>query len=66
MALKLSRLHEVCRKVGLGRSTVYKLVAAGEFPAPVHPTPRTTAWIDEEVEHWLDQRIKVSRQRAAA
>ena len=66
MAAKLSRLPEVCQRVGLAKSTLYKLVAAGEFPPPIHPTTRTTAWVDHKVDAWLDQRIKASRQGVAA
>lgn len=66
MASQFLRVDDVCQQVGLAKSTVYKLVADGEFPPPIHPTPRTSAWISEEVNGWQAQRIAASRQKAAA
>ena len=40
----LLRLPNVMRLTGLARSTIYKLIAAGEFPAPRKLTRRAVAW----------------------
>jgi len=37
---------------GLGRSTIYRLVASGEFPRPVHLGPRAIAWRWSDLERW--------------
>lgn len=66
MVQNFIRLPEVCRRVGLKKSTLYKLMADGDFPLPVKPTPRTSAWIDEEVDGWQEERIAASRQGEAA
>ncbi len=50
------RIKDVCGKTGLSRSAIYSLVAADKFPAPRRLTPRTTAWVAEEVEHWATTR----------
>lgn len=39
-----ARLPTVMQATGLGRSTIYRLVASGSFPAPVHLGPRAVAW----------------------
>jgi prophage regulatory protein len=40
----LARLPVVLRVTGLGRSTIYRWIAAGSFPAPVRLGTRAVAW----------------------
>tara|TARA_R110000868_G_scaffold315278_2_gene576172 strand:+ start:378 stop:560 length:183 start_codon:yes stop_codon:yes gene_type:complete len=55
--MRLIRLKEVMYCSGLARSTVYKYVAAGTFPKPVPLGGRAVAWVQGEVEAWIDSRI---------
>ena len=49
----LVRLPMVIQATGLGRSTIYRLVAAsGAFPRPVHLGPRAIAWRWSDFEQW--------------
>lgn len=52
------RLPEVCSLTGLSRSTLYRLAAAGEFPAPVKITARTSGWPESTVAAWMAGRIQ--------
>ncbi len=54
--VRLLRLPDVLRRVGLSRSTVYALAADGRFPAPVRLSPRTSAWRSDDVQAWIDSR----------
>jgi prophage regulatory protein len=45
-------LPTVMQATGLGRSTIYRLVATGEFPRPVHLGPRAIAWRWSDLEQW--------------
>lgn len=57
------RLPAIMAITGLSRSTIYRLVAAGQFPPPIHPLgPRTSMWLGSEVEGWLRDRIAESRR----
>jgi prophage regulatory protein len=47
-----ARLPAVIHATGLGRSTIYRLVASGEFPRPVHLGPRAIAWRWSDLEQW--------------
>lgn len=58
---RLARLHEVMKATGLSRSTLYKLMAAGEFPASIKLGPRAMAWRLIEVHSWIDQRAADNR-----
>jgi prophage regulatory protein len=47
-----ARLPTVMQATGLGRSTIYRLVASGAFPQPVHLGPRAIAWRRSDLERW--------------
>lgn len=54
----LFRLPQVCALTGLSRSSIYVLVAKGEFPAPVRITKRAIAWPSASVEAWIRQKTE--------
>lgn len=54
----LLRRQQVEALTGLARSTIYKLVADGDFPAPIKLTSRSVAWPSDAVSAWIDARIK--------
>ena len=57
---RLLRLPEVSRLIGLGRSSIYRLVHRRMFPAPKKLGTRSVAWLQSDVESWIDARDKVS------
>ena len=54
------RLPEVMRLTGLGRSTIYRLLAAGQFPSPVQLSVRAVGWRRSAVDNWTAERPQVS------
>jgi prophage regulatory protein len=52
----LLRLPAVMRLTGLGRSTIYRLVAEQRFPGPVRLTTRAVAWRRADLDLWTDTR----------
>lgn len=58
------RMGEVCRRTGLSKSQIYRLVGEVEFPKPIKLSARAMAFVEAEVERWLQQRIAESRQVA--
>jgi prophage regulatory protein len=54
------RLPEVMRLTGLGRSTIYRRLAARQFPAPVQLLVRAVGWRRADVDHWTAERPQVS------
>ena len=56
-APRLLRLPDVLARVGLRRSRLYDLIAAGRFPKPVKLSERAVAWRDDEIDEWVRQRI---------
>ncbi|CAK2300417.1 AlpA family transcriptional regulator [Vibrio crassostreae] len=61
--MKFLRLKDVMEKTGLSRSAIYSQIKEGEFPTSVPIGSRTVAWIDSDVEKWLEWRVLV-RNRA--
>lgn len=52
---RLYRIREVKEMTGLGQSTIYRRIAAGDFPAPVSISPRLVAWRQEDLDAWKNQ-----------
>lgn len=48
------KLDEVKRRVGLGKSMIYRLIAEGKFPPPYKLSPFASRWSDHEVARWID------------
>ena len=44
---------EVERRTGLRRSSVYRLMRAGRFPAPLKVGPASVRWPASEIEAWI-------------
>jgi len=57
----LIKLNEVKTLTTLSRSTIYKKVAEGTFPAPIKLGDRAVAWLETEIVNWIDQRIESHR-----
>ena len=61
-AKTLWRLHTVMARTGLPRSTIYHLMTQDEFPQNIHLGQRSVAWIAEEIEKFIQDRIDDSRR----
>ena len=59
---------EVETRCGIARTTVYRLMRAGQFPEPIRVGPRAVRWPESEVEAWLAGRPRATGDgpRAAA
>jgi prophage regulatory protein len=57
---RILRASEVCRRAGFGKSTLYTMLNAGEFPAGVRVTKRNVGWRESEVEAWIKSRPAAS------
>jgi prophage regulatory protein len=46
---KFNRLNAVKLKVGLSRSSIYLMMAAGTFPKSISLGERSVAWLDSDI-----------------
>lgn len=51
---RLMRLEEVLHTTGLGRNTVYRRMREGTFPKQVKLGPKSVAWRQSDIAHWID------------
>ena len=51
-----ARLPAVIQVTGLGRSTIYRMVASGAFPAPFQVGLRAVAWRWADLDRWSESR----------
>lgn len=55
-ALVFLQMHAVMKITGLGRSTIYRLIASKQFPSPVRLTSHAVAWRSTDIEAWSETR----------
>ena len=55
---RILRLPEVLQKVGLSRSSIYRMINNEEFPAPLRISPNAIGWFESDVNEWINSRFK--------
>ncbi|CUH64651.1 putative transcriptional regulator [Thalassovita autumnalis] len=57
MTMKFLRLPEVKSRTGFSRSSIYLFVQNGTFPRPVRIGGRAVAWLETEIDAWIEERL---------
>lgn len=64
MPEQILRRPEVCRRLGVARSTLYELQKRGEFPPPIELSPNCRGWREATVDKYIrDREKRVARAR---
>jgi len=50
---RLVRLKTILARTGLSRSTIYRKIAEGTFPAPLKISTHGTGWHESEINRWI-------------
>ena len=62
MTQKLLRLRDVQTITGLSRTSLYRLIQLKDFPPPIQLTgARAVAWLQSDIDGWIEARIASSR-----
>ncbi|XEG68515.1 AlpA family transcriptional regulator [Edwardsiella tarda] len=61
----LIRLPEVQRRTGYSKAWIYRLLKENRFPQSVKIGSRSIAFVESEVDDWINQRIAESRGEVA-
>ena len=61
----LIRLPEVLKRTGFGKAWIYRLISEGRFPAPVKIGVRAVAFVEREIDAWIQSVIETSRNNVA-
>ena len=64
-ATRLIRLPEVLERTGYGKAWIYRLISEGRVPAPVKIGVRAVAFVESEVDEWIQSVIETSRNNVA-
>lgn len=56
MSSRILRMREVIQRIGLSRSTIYKLMENNEFPRPMKLGSQAIGWRDTDIEAWIENR----------
>lgn len=65
MSQTLIRMPETMRRTGYGKAWLYRLINQNKFPKPVKIGSRAIAFVESEVDDWINQRIAESRKEVA-
>ena len=57
-SLKTLRFSEVQEIIPVSRTTLWRWVRDGKFPAPISLGPNTRAWSEESIRIWLDNKTE--------
>jgi prophage regulatory protein len=58
---RILRLKSVLYRTGLSRSTLYRKIERGTFPAQVRISERCIGWRESDIEQWLKNPVSYSR-----
>ena len=62
--ISLLPVADVCKRIGLSRPSVYRMLAdpSSGFPKPTYPAKRAPRWRSDEIADWIE---RLSAERAA-
>jgi len=52
--MRFLKLKEVMQKTALSRSAIYRKMDEGSFPKSVSLGDRAVAWVEKEVDEWME------------
>lgn len=61
MSQSLIRFSEVQKRTGYSKAWIYRLMSQKRFPASIKIGARAIAFIESEIDDWIEQRIVESR-----
>lgn len=62
----IERLPTVLQRLGVSRSSLYKLIQQGAFQPPVKLGPRAVGWLSTDTDDFIAARIQASRKQAVS
>jgi prophage regulatory protein len=54
--MRYIRFKELRKRVPLGRTTIWRMMQEGRFPQSRRIGKAATAWLESEVEEWIQKR----------
>lgn len=60
---RLIRRSEVEHRTGLSRAAIYRVIAEDSFPKPIQLGKRMVAWVESEIDDWIQNQISSRKRR---
>ena len=60
--IRFLRLGEVRKRVPYSKATIYRKIELNEFPRPYNLGARAVAWLESEIDAWIESRIEKQPQ----
>ncbi len=60
--IRLLRLPEILRRVPYSEAHIWRLEQAGKFPRRAHLGANGVAWVDAEINDWVDDCLRQREQ----
>lgn len=57
--MKILSAKEVTNKIGLSRTTIWRMERKGDFPQRIILSPGRVGWNSDEIDDWLETRPKI-------
>ncbi len=61
--LRIIRMPEVQKKIGLCKASIYNRIAEGSFPKPISLGGRSVGWIESDLDQWIFERSSMNEGR---
>jgi len=58
MGRSVIKLPDVMKKTCLSKAGIYSMIQKNVFPKPIKLGTRASGWIEDEVDAWIEDRIK--------
>lgn len=55
-SINILRIAGVSKKTGLSKSSIWKGISEGTFPAPLELGPKARGWRESDINEWLESR----------
>jgi prophage regulatory protein len=59
---RLLRIRQVTQTTGLSKSAIYRNIATRGFPRPIRIAARSVAWVEAEVQDWIEHLSRNGKQ----
>jgi prophage regulatory protein len=56
-SIRLLRLSEILRRVPYSEAHIWRLERAGKFPCRAHLGANRVAWVESEIDSWIEDRV---------
>lgn len=56
----LLKLTDVCARTSMGKTSIYRKIDQGTFPAPVQVGPKMVRWKKSEIDAWINGLTKAA------